>query len=229
MSTPAVILIPLFTKIKMHTNNKCLFTFHNMDAKIMRMNFKITVIILILSIAFHKYTFSEGINIEELKKGKVITDEEIVEGRSGGVKAIFWVNAEPGVVFRELSDGRKFSEFMPDIDVSTVKNSGDNFQDVYYRLHFWFGDVEYTLHRVVDRNNMKISWNLLSGRFKKMDGYWLIENGGDGTVVTYYTVLEPKVYVPHFVTVYLTKKGLPELIDAVRRRAESDGKWRKRD
>jgi len=169
----------------------------------------------------------EVVDINELKQGKIITEEEIHQGKSGGVKAIFWVNAKPEVVFRELRDGGKFSEFMPDIDVSKVKNSGSDFQDVYYRLHFWFADVEYTLHRVIDRNNMRISWNMLSGKFKRIDGYWEIKDGGDGSVVTYYTDVEPGIYVPKTIVLYLTKKGLPDLVDAVRKRAESNGAWRK--
>ncbi len=184
--------------------------------------------LFIFLILFLKLSSAVEYNVEQLKKGDIIVEEDIVEGKSGGVMATFWVNAPPEVVFRELSNGAKFSEFMPDIVESVLKNSGDGFQDVYYRLHFWFGDVEYVLHRVLNREKMEITWNLLSGKFKRLDGYWQIKEGGDGSIVTYYTDVEPKVYVPHFVTLYLTKKGLPDLVDAVRKRAESDGKWRKK-
>ncbi len=194
--------------------------------KLTLMNKKIIVIILLVS---QQELFSTGIAIEELKEGKIVTEEEIVDGRSGGVKAVFWVNAKPEVVFRELSDGGKFSEFMPDITLSIVKNAGDNFQDVYYKMHFWFASVEYVLHRIIDRENMEIRWNLLNGKFRRIDGYWKIMAGDGGSIVTYYTDVEPGFYVPHSITVYLTKKGLPELVEAVRKRAESDGKWKKKN
>lgn len=184
-------------------------------------------LLFILLILILKLSSAVEYNVEQLKKGEVIVEEDIVEGKSGGVRATFWVNAPPEVVYRELSNGAKFSEFMPDIVESVLKNSGDGFQDVYYRLHFWFGDVEYVLHRVLNREKMEITWNLLSGKFKRLDGYWQIKEGGNGSIVTYYTDVEPKVYVPHFVTKYLTKQGLPDLIDAVRKRAESNGKWKK--
>ncbi len=193
------------------------------------MNFNKKNIPIIILLVSQQELFSAGIDIDELKKGRILTEEKIVEGRSGGVKAIFWVNAKPEVVFRELSDGGKFNEFMPGITLSIVKNSGDNFQNVYYKLHFWFADVEYVLHRVIDRKNMEITWNLLSGKFRKMDGYWKIEGGDGGSIVTYYTDVEPEVYVPHFIIIYVTKKGLPELVEAVRKRAESDGKWKKKN
>lgn len=189
------------------------------------MDFRIKIVFLLL--AFTLPVSSEEINIEELKKGKIITEEEIVEGRSGGVKATFWVNAKPEVVFRELSDGGKFSEFMPDIDQSIVKNSGGDFQDVYYKLHFWFADVEYVLHRVINKNEMKITWNMLDGKFKRIDGFWEIRDGSDGSIVTYYTDVEPGLFVPKSISKYLTKKSLPDLVDAVKKRAESNGKWKK--
>lgn len=193
------------------------------------MNFKLTSFLFLTSFTLFNVSYSENINIDELKKGKIITEEEIIEGRSGGVKATFWVNAKPEVVFRELSDGGKFSEFMPDIDVSIVKNSGENFQDVYYRLHFWFADVEYVLHRVIKKEERKITWNMLRGKFKRIDGFWEIKDGIDGSIVTYYTDVEPGLSVPKSISKYLTKKSLPDLVDAVRKRAESNGRWKKRD
>lgn len=192
------------------------------------MKYKIRIVFtLLIFFSQSDILCSSNIDIGELKKGKIVTEEEILEGRSGGVRTTFWVNARPEVVYRELSNGGKFSEFMPDIDESVLKNSGDGFQDIYYRLHFWFGNVEYVLHRVLNKEKMEITWNLLSGKFKRLDGYWQIKDGGDGSIVTYYTNVEPNVYVPHFVSVYLTKKGLPDLINAVKKRTESDGKWRK--
>lgn len=190
---------------------------------IMRISFLVAFLL-----QFFNLVLADKCDLEQLKKGDILIEENILEGQSGGVKATFWVNAESEVVYRELSDGGKFSEFMPDIDVSIVKNSGDDFQDVYYKLHFWFADVEYVLHRVINREDMKITWNLLSGKFKKMDGFWEVKDCDKGSIVTYYTEVEPNVNVPNFVTVYLTKKGLPALIDAVRKRAESNGKWRKK-
>lgn len=191
------------------------------------MNFNSQIFLILFLLLNLSALKSQEIDVDKLKRGEIIVDEVIEDKTSGGVKAVFWVNAKPEVVFRELSDGGKFSEFMPDITLSIVKNSGDDFQDVYYKLHFWFGDVEYVLHRLIYRDNMKITWNLLSGKFKKMDGYWQIRDGDGGSIVTYYTDVEPEVYVPHSIRVYLIKKGLPELIDAVRKRAESNGKWRK--
>lgn len=166
------------------------------------------------------------VNIEDLKKGGIVT-EDLVGEKGGGLKATFWVQASPETVYKILSDGGKFSEFMPNMVVSRVINSGENFQDVYYKLHFWFSDVEYVLHRVLEKDKMKITWNLLKGRFKRMDGYWEIADGGEGSVVTYYTYLELRIYVPKTIVTYLTKGSLPELVDAVRRRAESGGRWKK--
>ena len=53
------------------------------------------------------------------------------------------------------------------------------------------------------------------------------ESTGKSTLAEYTIAVDSGKFVPQFIEDYLTRKDLPQILNSLRRRVESDGKWKK--
>ena len=67
----------------------------------------------------------------------------------------------------------------------------------------------------------------IEGPLKVSDGSWTMTPQGKGTRVVYQTDVDPGIPVPPALVGNLMKRGLPEVLTAIRLRVESGGKWKK--
>ena len=147
-------------------------------------------------------------------------------GRS--VWAKVWVAAPPAAVFAVLTDYERFAEFMPLVDRVEVLERGPRHAVLRFHMTYlrWF-DIQQTDRRVLYPPR-RIAYDGVAGVLKAVKGDWKLAPERGGTRVTYTADVDPGVPVPGALTGALVKRGLPGLLDGVRRRTESGGRWRKR-
>lgn len=146
-------------------------------------------------------------------------------GRS--VSARIFVNAPPVEVFRVLTDYDHLSDFMPLVDRTTLLDERSGRARVEFQ-----GSFMGVIHLIeVDERQVdparRIRWHAVQGPLKTSDGSWVFSPSASGTELRYETQVDPGVPLPPSLTGYLIKRGLPDLLNNVKRRAESGGTWHK--
>ena len=147
-------------------------------------------------------------------------------GRS--VWARVWIAAPPAAVLGTLTDYERFHEFMPLVERVDVLERGPTHAVLKFKMRYlsWF-DIEQTDRRTVHPAS-HIDYVSVAGPLKSVRGDWRFTAERGGTRLTYSAKVDPGVPVPGVVMGMLVKRGLPGLLDGVRRRTESGGSWRKR-
>ncbi len=147
-------------------------------------------------------------------------------GRS--VWAKVWVAAPPRAVFATLTDYERFDQFMPLVERVDVLERGPKHAVLRFKMRYarWF-DVEQTDRRVVHPYS-RIDYVGVKGPLRSVTGDWRFAAERGGTRLTYRAQVDPGVPVPGVLMGALVKRGLPGLLDGVRRRTESGGTWVKR-
>lgn len=148
-------------------------------------------------------------------------------GRS--VWAKVWIAAKPAAVFEVLTDYERFPEFMPLVQRVDVLERGPRHAVLRFKMRYlnWF-DIEQTDRRTLHPYD-RIDYVGVAGALREVRGDWRLAPERDGTRATYTAQVDPGVPVPGPITGALVKRGLPGLLDGVRRRAESGGRWRKHE
>lgn len=147
-------------------------------------------------------------------------------GRS--VWAEVWVAAPPRAVFRTLTDYARFDEFMPLVERVDILERGPTHAVLKFKMRYmrWF-DIEQTDRREFHPYS-RIDYVGVAGPLRAVTGDWRFTAERGGTRVRYRAQVDPGVPVPGVLMGALVKRGLPGLLDGVRRRTESGGTWRKR-
>lgn len=146
-------------------------------------------------------------------------------GRS--VLAHCFVKAPPRTVFEVLSDHDRLAEFMPLVEEAKALETKPGWARVRFRVRYMglFDIVE------IDERTLtpfrRLSWRATEGPLRVSEGSWTLTPWADGTDLVYQTDVDPGIPLPPALVGFLMRQGLPELIESVRRRAESAGKWRK--
>src|SRR3954447_6162214 len=162
-------------------------------------------------------------------------------GQDHDVLAISELETTPAVVFSVLSDFKHYPEFMPYVQESRVLNRTNDLDVVTYaRIAPPFvSERDYPLHVTMTRGSrsnggvFKLEWTAapeaqpeIEGvvRVKLNQGAWIAEpvDGGKRTRLTYALLTNPGGLIPSFVIDLSYTVSIPELFDAVRKRAEKD-------
>jgi ribosome-associated toxin RatA of RatAB toxin-antitoxin module len=144
-------------------------------------------------------------------------------GRS--VSASLAIAARPEVVYATLTDYRHMPEFLPMVDETTLLGVTNGVAQVRFRIRCLnLFNLEEVDERTFEKNRM-IRWHGIRGPLKISDGQWTLAPERDGTRLNYQTSVDPGFPLPSMLTGFLVKQGLPEFLEAVRRRAESGGTW----
>lgn len=159
-----------------------------------------------------------------------MTVRSIDRGPEGGrLTADFIVAAPPDQAFKILIDDGRFHEFIPYVLSSETLARSANTSRIRVRArHLGLFDFVVTYDRRYYPQDQRITWIEVGGHFKRNDGQWRLEPiWGAQTRVHYEIRIDPGFYVPEFLLSFALRQGLPELSQALRRRIESGGSWKK--
>jgi hypothetical protein len=92
--------------------------------------------------------------------------------------------------------------------------------------------AHYTLLYRLDEPGRRISWTLdrsvPDNSIANAEGeYRLYEVDASHTLVTYQNHVDPGRPLPRFIQDYISRRSIPDLLRAIKKRVESDGRWRR--
>ncbi|MEW5850594.1 MAG: SRPBCC family protein [Myxococcota bacterium] len=173
--------------------------------------------------------------LAKLEKGQVVVRGEMYTNaagkRAGKGKAFVIINKPPEAPWAILNDYEKMPEFMPRLARVTIQNRTADGMKVVQELKVLFKTVRYVLDLKFDASKKRMAWALDKSSKNDINdtfGSWHFQpwNGGR-TLVVYDIAVDTGAMIPAFLEEYLTKKDLPEVLMAMKRRAESGGTWKK--
>ena len=174
-------------------------------------------------------------DLATLKKGQVVVRGEMYtteDGKRAGKGVAFVIiDKPPEAAFAVLQDYGKIPEYMPRVVKVTLSEKTPARMKVVQELKVLFKTVVYTLILDFNAQKKRMDWKLdksASNDIKDTWGFWEFvpyENGK--TLVVYNIAADTGVAIPQFLEDYLTKKDLPEVLLAMKRRTESGGTWKK--
>jgi ribosome-associated toxin RatA of RatAB toxin-antitoxin module len=165
---------------------------------------------------------------EELKKlnGKASV---VVDDLSDGITVVtgrIFIAAHPRVVWTALTDYDNQKFFVPKLtDSGLLSDNGEEqviFQKGTTGVLLFRKSVSITM-KVRGDYPKRLSFQQISGDFKIYRGEWLLEDyqTGQGTLLTFRAEIKPDFYAPGFFVRNVQKRDLPEMLSAMKKRAES--------
>lgn len=138
------------------------------------------------------------------------------------------VAAPPAAVFAVLTDYERFPAFMPLVERVEVLERSPKHAVLRFSMRYLnLFEVQQTDRRELFGTE-RITYVGIAGTMREVHGDWRLTPDRGGTLVDYTAFVDPGVPVPGPVIGALVKRGLPGLLDGVRRRVESGGTWTKR-
>lgn len=174
-------------------------------------------IMVIFTIQLPAYSLSIT---DKLKRGEVLIEDNVSkEAKSGSVKMSFIVNSSTEKVWKLLIDYDKWTAFMDDLEKIQIKESKENYAIVYVKAKAPLGlDIHYTLRRNYDKSKYKITWTMIEGKAKEVEGSWQIFPIDDNSCKLVYTnYVDIGYMVPAKVVNLLTRNKLPNLANNIRK------------
>ncbi len=173
--------------------------------------------------------------LKKLKKGEVFVTDEIFRDKDGKDKgrgrAYILINRPASKVFSILLDFNKMKEYFPRIVNSKIISRKGNIVKVFFDLKFMFKHVRYYLDHFIKPDQYYFEWQLDKNKKNDIDettGYWQIcPLDSQRSIAIYSVYVDTGMLVPSFVQKWLTKGDLPDVLKTLKKRAESDGKWKK--
>ncbi len=142
-------------------------------------------------------------------------------GSARGVKATDIIRSKPEAVWRTLTDYPAFPEYMPNVLESKVQREEGNISWVAIKFSATVKNVNYVLKIVHERSvkPWKITWTLIGGDLKSIDGHYVLYEAPEGTRLEYVERVDSGSFVLGFIQEALTKRSIPNLYKAVAERA----------
>lgn len=138
-------------------------------------------------------------------------------------KAEFCVAAPPATVFAVLLDAERFPEFMPDVKEAKIIEAGEGFQVVRFRAGSGLRESRHVLRRLYDPEQGRLSWTLVEGRPRALEGIWQIEAASEegSSLVRYAAHVDAGFWIPDAVVRHFQRRTVPEMIASIRQRLET--------
>lgn len=171
------------------------------------------------------------------KNDLVIFTKDI--GHAYEILAVSELEVAPGMIFDVLRDFEHYPEFMPYVQESRVLSRINDFDLITYARVAppFVSERDYSLHVTMSRGSrlnggvFKLEWTAapeaqaeVTGvvRVKLNEGAWIVEpmDGGKRTRLTYRVRTNPGGLIPSFAVNWSHTVSIPELFEAVRKRAE---------
>jgi hypothetical protein len=187
---------------------------------------------------------------DNLRRGEIEVAFRRVDGqpvREVQVSGI--VNAPVESVWAVLQQFKHYDEFMPRfavslvlrLDAATLLASASSLKQIERQLMteacdtvpsdtFLFynrldmpspvGDRRYVLKMVRELRVHRVHWTQTCGDFRINEGSWQLYPVGNKTLAVYTALSDPGINLPGFIKTFVTRHSLPDIIVAVRKRAE---------
>lgn len=179
-----------------------------------------------------------GLTVAEfarMEKGEVVIRTHTYatggDKRAARVTAYCLINKPPDAAWAVMLNYHQFDEFMPRLEKVQVLEKTKNTLKVTQTVRVPLGVIRYTLDLIFRPAQRTVSWVLDKSRRHDIAdtvGAWEFLPYSQGkTILRYTTAVDSGMVVPRFLEDFLIKNDLPEVLLSMRRRTESDGKWKK--
>ena len=166
-------------------------------------------------------------DVARLERGEVLLRNQVdkdAKGRGRG-RAIVLIRRPPAAVWTVLTDYEKHTEFMPGVVRSKVYSRADRTVGVAYTLKVLLKSIRYHCLCTAAPDQRAIRWTLDKSRKNDIagtTGCWEIRPHGDGGSIAIYSLaVDTGMSVPRFVQNFLTRRDLPNVARALKKRVES--------
>jgi ribosome-associated toxin RatA of RatAB toxin-antitoxin module len=147
---------------------------------------------------------------------------EVQELELKGVKGLhgrFYVRAPAALVLHTLWDVTRFKSIFPDIKtLDVVARQSDVAIDVAFTIDAVLTTTHYTLHRVLDVEHQRISWQRIAGDVRFIEGSWTVSATSEPDVVAvdYESFVEVGGFVPTSIVRSIARGKVDAMADRVR-------------
>lgn len=173
--------------------------------------------------------------LTRIEKGEVVVkakSRSAKDGtRSAKIKAYCVINKPPDAVWTVMLNYYQFDEFMPRLEKIEVLEKTHSTMKVTETVRVPLGVISYTLDLRFMPAQRTVSWTLDKSRKHDIAdtfGTWEILPYSQGkTMLRYTTTVDSGLFIPTALETFLIKNDLPSTLLNLKRRTESDGKWKK--
>lgn len=181
---------------------------------------KLFIFILIVFSIFYKNSMvlAETLDLK-IKRGDVIIEDNIDKNaKSGSAKMTFLVHDTPERIWKLLVEYDRWVSFMPDSEKIVIKEKKEHYAIVYVKAKAPLGiDISYTLKRIYNKPDYKITWDMIEGKAKEIQGSWqILPVNKKYSKVIYTNYVDLGFMVPAKISNMLTKNKLPNLAKGIR-------------
>lgn len=157
-----------------------------------------------------------------------ISIEELSDSahRSGTVKMTFTVNSSPEDLWDLLVHYDKWPAFMPDLEKVEIRESNEKSAIVYVKAKAPLNlDISYVLKRLYYKKDYQITWKMLEGKAKEMEGSWQIIPLSENKCKAVYTnYIDFGFIIPQKIVFLLTRQKLPDLANSIKKYLQNNAK-----
>jgi ribosome-associated toxin RatA of RatAB toxin-antitoxin module len=197
-----------------------------------------TVLALALAADLPPSAVQSGLTADEYAQassGEVVVKGEIYKTADGKDaargKAWLVIGASQDACWDTLYRYEEGPQFLPRLKKVTIKTKTPQKMDMEQDIKIVLSTYHYGLNFVLDKPKYTATWALdptVKNDIKDTTGAWIFKPLPDGkTLLEYAVTVDSGLAVPSFMTDYLTKRDLPEILLSFKRRVESGGKWTK--
>lgn len=165
----------------------------------------------------NNYVFAETIS-QQLNKGEIVIEDNVKSSKSGSVKMSFIADSSADKVWDLLINYDKWTAFMPDLEKIIIKENTPSYAIVYVKAKAPLGlDISYTLRRLYNKKDYLITWKMLEGKAKEVEGSWQIfPIGNNKTKLVYTNFVDLGFMISPKIVSMLTRNKLPNLANGIK-------------
>lgn len=174
-------------------------------------------------------------NIDRLQAGEILRFSQksikIKGSTVGGGYAMGIIEREPEVVWAILTDFEKHPEYMPRLRAVHVGEKQGETLPIRHTIKVLTKKVSYNLIQTLDEQTHCLSWRIdpeKENDIRETVGSWQLRPYENGQCLAVYSVFVNSGHrVPNFIEHYFTRRDMPNVIQALKKRVESNGTYTK--
>ena len=174
----------------------------------------------------------EPIPFAKLRAGIVLSEATDEGDSAGSVRGLAIAKCPPAALFAVLTSHADFAEFMPRVEKMVVSRRTERGERAQQTVDASVTTMTYSLDYRWDPQALRVEFALAQDAphdIKAATGQWQLWelDGGKATLIEYRTSADIGRSLPGFAKRWAQERGVKDAVDAVRRRAESGGTWKK--
>jgi ribosome-associated toxin RatA of RatAB toxin-antitoxin module len=128
-------------------------------------------------------------------------------------------------LWRAITDYAGYPQFMPQtVECRVLATEDDGALRVIQGIKVGPKTVRYTIRIMLAEDEGRVTWTLVEGNFKRLEGSWHLEDLGDGRVrITYVNLVDVGYKLPGWVSKSLVGGAMPKVVESVVQRAQARG------